>query len=64
MSEYFPKPKSLGANVKTELDLFNYETKGDFKKATDIDISKFVKKVDLASLKSDLHKLDIDKLKN
>ena len=27
MSEYFPKRKSLGANVKIELDLFNYAIK-------------------------------------
>ena len=27
MSEYFPKPKSFGANVKVELDLSNYVTK-------------------------------------
>ena len=25
MSEYFPKPKSLGERVKVELDLSNYE---------------------------------------
>ena len=47
MSEYFPKPKSLGANVKFELYLSNY-----------------AKKTDLANLKSDVDKLDIDKLKN
>ena len=29
MKEYFPKPKSLGANVKVELDLSNYVTKAD-----------------------------------
>ena len=29
MSEYFPKPKRLGKNVKTELDLSNYATKAD-----------------------------------
>ena len=29
MSEYFPKPKRLGKNVKIELDLFNYATKAD-----------------------------------
>ena len=29
MSKYFPKPKSLGANVKIELDLSNYATKAD-----------------------------------
>ena len=34
MSEYFPKPKSLGANMKVELDLSNYATKADFKNAT------------------------------
>ena len=29
MGEYFPKPKSLGANVKVELDLSNYATNAD-----------------------------------
>ena len=29
MSEYFPKPNSLGANINVELDLFNYATKTD-----------------------------------
>ena len=31
MSEYFPKPKSLGANVKVKSDLFNCATKSDLK---------------------------------
>ena len=64
MIEYFPKPKSFGGKVKVELDLSNYETKADFKNATGVVTSKFAKKVDLASLKSDVDKLDIDKLKN
>ena len=51
MSEYFPKPKSLGANVKVELDLSNYATKADLKNATGVDTLKFAAKVDLASLK-------------
>ena len=34
MSEYFPKPKSLGANVKLEIDLSNYVRKADLKNAT------------------------------
>ena len=51
MSENFPEPKSLGGRVKVELDLSNYATKADLKNATDVDRSKFVKKVDLASLK-------------
>ena len=64
MSECFPKLNSLGANVKVELDLSNYATKADLKNATGVDTSKFAKKVDLANLKSNVDKLDIDKLKN
>ena len=64
MSEYFPEPKSSGGKVKVELDLSNYATKADLKNVTDVDTSDFVKKVDLANLKSNVNKLDIDKLKN
>ena len=64
MSEYFPEPKSSGGRVKVELDLPNYATKVDLKNATGVDTSKFAKKVDLASLKSNVGKLGIDKLKN
>ena len=32
MSEYFPKPKSLGANVRVESNFSSYATKTDFKK--------------------------------
>ena len=64
MSECFPEPKSAGGRVKVELDLSNYATRADLKNAAGIDISKFAKKVDLASLKSNVDKLDIDKLKN
>ena len=64
MSECFPKTKSAGTNVKVELDLSNYATKADLKNATGVAKSKFAKKVHLANLKSDVDKLDIDKLKN
>ena len=64
MSEYFPKPKSLETNIKVEFDLSNYVIKADFKNATGVDTSDFVKKTDLAHLKSDANKLDIYKLKN
>ena len=47
--------------MKVALDLSNYETKSDLKNATDVDISKFAKKVDLANSKFDVDKLDIDK---
>ena len=63
MSEYFPELESLG-KVKVELDLSNYSTKTDFKNATRINTSSFAKKVDLASLKPNIDKLDTDKLKN
>ena len=64
MSEYFPEPKSLRGRVKVVLDLSNYETKTDLKNAAGVDTSKFAKKIDLANLKSNVDKLDIDKLKN
>ena len=46
--------------VKVELDLSNYITKTDLK---EIDTSSFAKNVHLASWKSNVAKLDIDKLK-
>ena len=64
MSEYFPKPNSLGANVKVELNLSNYATKSDLKSATGFETSSFAKRTDLANLKSDVDKLNTYKLKN
>ena len=64
MNEYFPKPNSLGANVKVEIDFSNYVTKTNLKNAAEVDTSSFAKKTDLANLKSDVNKLDIDKLEN
>ena len=63
MSEYFLKPKSLVANEKVEIDLAKYATKTDLKNATKLDTSDFAKKIDLAHLKFDVDKLDIDELK-
>ena len=63
MSEYFPKSKSLGANVKVKLDLSNYAAKTDLENAADTLIHWILlKKPDLANLKSDVDKLDIGKL--
>ena len=64
MNEYFPKLRSLGVNVKVELDLSNHATKVDLKNATGVDTSGFAIKIDLVHLKSDVDKLGIDKLKN
>ena len=63
MTEHFREPKSLGGRVKVEFDLSNYATKTDLKNATVVDTSKLSKKVDLASLKSNVDKLNINKLK-
>ena len=52
MSEYFPKPKSLGVNVKGGLD---YATKTDLKNAAGVDISKLIEKIYLVSLKSEVN---------
>ena len=62
MGEYFRKPRPLGQNVKVELDLSNCATKANLKNVTSVDTSKFAEKVDSANLKSEIDKLDIDKL--
>ena len=51
MSEYFPKLKSLQANVKAELYLSNCATKADLKTAAGVDASNFAEKTDFANLK-------------
>ena len=61
MIEYFSKQKFLVRRVKVELDLSNYATKADLTNTKSVDTSKFVKKDDLASLKSKVDKLDNDK---
>ena len=64
MSQYFPKPyKSFGGNINAKVDLSNYATKTDLKNATGVDTSKLAAKSDLASLKAEIDKIDIDKLK-
>ena len=60
MSEYFPKPKSSGTNVKVELDLSNHADLN----ATVVDTLDFAKKSISADWKSDLDKLDIHKSRN
>ena len=64
MSEYFLESKYSRGKLKVELDLSNYATKTDLKNITGVDTSKFAKKVGLANLKSEVNKIDIDKLKN
>ena len=61
-SKYFP-PYGSTNNVKVELDLANYATKDDVKNITHVDTSSYATKTNLAALKSEVDKLDVDKLK-
>ena len=49
--------------MKVELDLSIFAAKAYLKKTTGVDTSDFVEKASLASLKLDVDKLDIGKLK-
>ena len=63
ISQYFRKPfRSLGANIHVKVDLSNCTTKTDLNNVTHVDTSSFALKTNLASLKTDGDKLDIDKL--
>ena len=60
---YYPPYNSSSNNVKVELDLTNYATKNDLKNITHVDVSSFASKTNLAALKSEVDKIDVDKLK-
>ena len=60
---YYPPYKSSSNNVKVELDLTNYVTKTDLKNITHVDVSSFASKNNVAALKTEVDKIDADKLK-
>ena len=60
---YYPPYKSSSNNVKVELDLTNYATKTNLKNITHVDVSSFASKTNLATLKTEVDKIDTDKLK-
>ena len=63
MSQYILKPfRSFRGNINVKIDLSNYATKTDLKNVTHVDTSSFVLKTNLADLKTEVDKLDIDKL--
>ena len=63
MSQYFPKPyEPFGGDINVTVDLSNYTTKDDIKNVTHIDTSSFALKTNFANLKTEVDKLDIDKL--
>ena len=63
MSQYYPPYKSSSNNIKVELHLANYATKTDLKNITHVDVSSFASKTNLAALKTEVDKIDADKLK-
>ena len=63
MVKCYPKPfKAFGKCIKIKVDLSNYATKTDLKNMSHVDTSSFALKANLANLKTEVDKLDIDKL--
>ena len=63
MSRFFPKPyKQLDKIINVKVNLSNYATEADIKNISHVDTSSFALKTNLASLKTEFNKLDIDKL--
>ena len=63
MTHYYPPYRSSHNNIKVELDLANYATKTDLNNITHVDVSSFASKTNLAALKTEVDKIDADKLK-
>ena len=63
MSTYYPPYKNKSNNIKVELDLANYATRDDVKNITHVDVSSYASKTNLAALKTEVDKIDVDKLK-
>ena len=62
MSQYFPKPyEAFSGDINVKVDLSNYATKADIKNISHVDTSSFALKINLANLKTEVDKLDIDK---
>ena len=64
MSQYFPKPfnSHFDDSIKVKIHLSNHATKTDIKNISHVDTSSFALKTNLANLKTEVDKLDIDKL--
>ena len=64
MSQYFTKPyEPLGGDINVKVDLSNYAAKVDLKNISHVvDSSSFALKSNLARLKTEVDKLDTDKL--
>ena len=63
MSQYFSPYNNFSNNIKVELDLSNYAQKKNINDITHVDVSGFANKTNLAALKTEVDKIDLDKLK-
>ena len=61
MNQCFPPYRSHGGDIKVELDLSNYAIKTELKNGTHVDVSSFASKTNLASLKAEVDKIDVEK---
>ena len=63
MSQYFPKPyEPFGGDINVKVNLSYDATKAGIKNISHVDTSSFALKTNLADLKTEVDKLDIDKL--
>ena len=64
MSQYFPKPyEPLGGDINVKVNLSNCATKTNIKIILHIDTWSFALKSNIASSKTEVDELDINKLK-
>ena len=63
MNHSFPPYNNSSKNVKVELDLTNCATKDHVKNIAHVDVSSYASKTNLAALKTEVDKIDTDKLK-
>ena len=63
MSQYFPPYKKSSGDIKVKLDLSNYATKTNLENVTHVNGSNFASKTNLAALKTEMDKIDTEKLK-
>ena len=63
MSQYFPPYNNSSEDIKVKLDLTTFATKDDVENITHVDVSSYATKTNLAALKSEVDKIDTDKLK-
>ena len=64
MSKYFPKSyRHFRRGINVKVDLSNYATKTDSKNVFHVDVNSFALKSNLACLKTEVDKINANKLK-